>query len=241
MELHIFTEKEKAITSTNEWYEYAPPLNPERQWENSRSAKELAKSVFDNVTLAPLLKRVLPRFNYPVPAKMSGIPEKATKLPWGRSGDRKHDLLLKNAQKSLVIGIEAKADEPFDKSIEKKRLDSQKNADGGANMSKRLDGILNFIYGSNLPKNKETLMYQLLSATAGVILEASNNNFKYACALFLVFESEKLDKQKLGKNENDWKDFCKSLNIDENGGIITIEGIRCLIVKEQIHLDNDSI
>lgn len=167
---------------------------------------------------------------------MSGVPEKATKLPWGRSGDRKHDLLLEDADKSLVIGIEAKADEPFDKSIEKKRLDSQKNADGGANMSERLDGILDLLYGSNLPKNKETLMYQLLSATAGVILEASSKKIKNACALFLVFESDQLDKQKLDKNENDWKEFCKSLNIDENGGIITIKGIRCLIVKEQIHL-----
>lgn len=241
MKLHIFTEKGKAITSTNEWHEYAPPLNPERQWKDFRSAKELAKSVFDNATLAPLLETVLNRFKYPVPVEMSGYPEKATKLPWGRSGDRKHDLLLEDADKSLIIGIEAKADEPFDNSIEKKRLDSQKNADGGVNMSKRLDGILNLLYGSNLPKNKETLMYQLLSATAGVILEASNNNFKYACALFLVFESDQLDKQKLEKNEKDWKDFCKSLNIDENGGIITIEGIRCLIVKEQIHLQNASI
>lgn len=235
MELHIFTEKEIPITSPDKWREYAPPLNPGCQWKDYRSAKELAKSV-ENATLAPLLEKVLNRFNYPVPTEMDGVPEKATKLPWGRSGDRKHDLLLEYADKSLIIGIEAKADEPFDNSIEKKRLDSRKNADGGANMSKRLDGILNFIYGSNLPKNKEALMYQLLSATAGVILEASNNNLKYACALFLVFESKNLDKQKLEKNENDWKDFCKSLNIDENGGVITIEGIRCLIVKEQIHL-----
>lgn len=103
-------------------------------------------------------------------------------------------------------------------------------------MSKRLDGILDYLYGSNPPKNKETLMYQLLSATVGIILEASNNNFKHACALFLVFESDQLDKRKLDKNETDWKDFCKSLNINENGGIITIEGIKCLIVKEQIPL-----
>lgn len=68
----------------------------------------------------PLLERVLDRFKYPIPAEMSGYPEKATKLPWGRSGNRKHDLLLEDADKSLIIGIEAKADEPFDNSIEEK-------------------------------------------------------------------------------------------------------------------------
>lgn len=237
MRIHIISNDDVAINSTEEWGEYAPPMNPKLHWQDYHSAKELAKSVFDNNTLAPRISSVLERFNIPVPMDVKGIPEKATNLPWGRSGDRKHDLFLREADSNIVIGIEAKADESFDKPIQYKRNRAKRNADGGENMSKRLDGILNFLYNGNPPENKEDLMYQLLSATAGVVLEATANNAKYACVIFLVFNSNKLSLKKKEKNENDWLTFCRTMNLDAEGGIVNIKGVDCVIVKEQIELD----
>lgn len=236
MKLLICSKEVKTVKSTDEWRECAPPQNAKLHWQDYRSAKELAKSVFDNGTLVPLLESVLTRFDFPVPAEMLGYPEKATELPWGTRGNRKHDLLLEDEDKSLVIGIEAKADESFGDKVGNKRANSRKNADGGENMSKRLDGILNFLFGNTLPENKETLMYQLLSATAGVVLEAKNKHVNKACAMFLVFISDKLDPKKLESNEKAWKVFCNVMKIDERGGVVVIDGVQCLIVKEQIEL-----
>ena len=236
MKIKITSTDGIAITSTREWRKYAHPMNPTLQWKDCRSAKELAKSIFDNGTLVPKITSVLERFNIRVPEEMHGIPEKGTKLPWGRSGERKHDLFLKDKDSSIVIGIEAKADESFDESVKNKRENAKKNADEGLNMSKRLDGVLNYLYNDNPPRDKEDLMYQLLSATAGVILEAEEHNIKQACVLFLVFNSDKLSETKKNKNEADWRKFCETMKLDADGGIVKIKGVDCLIVKEQIEL-----
>lgn len=236
MKLLITSTDGVTINSTEEWHELAPPMNPALHWQDYHSAKELAKSVFDNGTLAKKISSILEQFKFPIPNEMHGIPEKGTKLPWGRNGDRKHDLLLKDANSSVVVGIEAKADEPFDKSIKYKRNRARINADKGLNMSTRLDGILNYLYDANPPVNKEDLMYQLLSATAGVVLEASYNNINRACIIFLVFNSNKLSPKKKRKNEEDWITFCNTMNLDSQGGIVHIKGVECLIVKEQIDI-----
>ena len=236
MKIIIESESGKNIDSTNKWGELTPPMNPTLHWQDYHSAKELAKSIFDNGTFVHKITSVLERFNIPLPEEMHGIPEKATKLPWGKSGNRKHDLFLKDNNSTIAIGIEAKADEAFDKSVKNKREQAKMRADGGVNMSNRLDGMLNFLYNDNPPDNKEELMYQLLSATAGVILEAKAHNLKQACVMFLVFNSNRLSPTKKKKNEADWQTFCNTMQLDVNGGIINIKGVDCLIIKEQIEL-----
>lgn len=236
MKLNIYSDNGSAITSVKEWRLLAPPMNPDLHWKDYHSAKELAKSIFEYETLGPKISSILQRFEFPIPNVLNGTPEHATTLPWGNSGERKHDLLLKDASSSLVIGIEAKADEPFDKAVKVKRRDSQSNADGGKNMSARLDGIIDYLYEGNPPDNKEEIMYQLISATAGTILEASKNNIKHACIIFLFFDSNRLSKSKKKRNEASWIAFCNSLGISCNGGIISRFGVECLIVKDSILL-----
>lgn len=239
MRIVITTEDGVVINSTEKWRELAPPMEPILHWKDYRSAKELAKSIFENGTLVPKIVSVLERFNIPVPEDMHGVPEKATELRWGCGGPRKHDLFFIDNNSTIVIGIETKADEPFDKSVKDKRKIAKKNADGGKNMSARLDGILNYLYNNYPPDNKEDLMYQLLSATAGVILEAEDKKINQACVMFLIFNSDRLDENKKKKNEEDWQKFCKTMNLDVNGGIINIQGVDCLIIKEQIELNSE--
>lgn len=237
MKLQIKSKNGIAINSTTpDWRNYAPPQNPDKHWQDGHSAKELAKSVFDNKTFIPKIESILKRFSIPVPDEMHGVPEMATKLIWGTRGNRKHDLFLIDNRASMVIGIEAKADESFDKPIKNKRANAKKNADGGANMSTRLDGMLNYLYDGNPPQNREDLMYQLLSATAGVIIEANKRGIKKACIVFLVFYSNQLSQSKIAKNEADWCTFCKTINLDKDGGIVEIQGVECLIIKEQIDI-----
>lgn len=76
MRIQITSTDGIVINSTKEWGELAPPMNPELHWQDYHSAKELAKSVFDNKTLAPKISSVLERFNIPVPENIKGIPEK---------------------------------------------------------------------------------------------------------------------------------------------------------------------
>ena len=157
MKLIIKSDCGKAVHSTKEWEELCPPLGKSNQWVDYRSAKELAKSVFDTGTLSEVVKEVLkevPSDNeISLPSEMYGVPEKPTTLPWGKSGKRKHDLWLYNIQSDIAVSIEAKTDESFDRKLSQKRATSKKkNSDGGSNMNARLDGILDYIYEGTPPK-----------------------------------------------------------------------------------------
>lgn len=237
MELIIKSDCGKAVQSTEEWEVLCPPLGHSEQWVDNRSAKELAKSVFETGTMPNIINEVLSDMKISLPSEMWGVPEKPTILTWGLSGKRKHDLWLYNIQSNVAISIEAKTDESFDRKIYQKRAaSSKKNSDGGVNMNTRLDGILDFVYQGNPPKNKEELHYQLLSATAGAIIEAKHNNISRVAVVFLVFKSDMLSTRKLNNNEKAWKFFCDSLSIDYFGGMIQRDGIDCYITKREIQL-----
>ena len=84
MELIIKSESGKTVHSTNEWKELWPPLGHSDQWVDKRSAKELAKSVFETGTLPEIINEVLSDMNISLPSEMRGIPEKQTSLPWAQ-------------------------------------------------------------------------------------------------------------------------------------------------------------
>ena len=126
MELIIKSDCGKTVHSTKEWEELCPPLGQSNQWVDYRSAKELAKSVFDTGTLSEVVKEVLSDKEIPLPSEMYGVPEKPTTLPWGQSGKRKHDLWLYNIQSKIAVSIEAKTDESFDRKLSQKRATSKK-------------------------------------------------------------------------------------------------------------------
>ena len=103
-------------------------------------------------------------------------------------------------------------------------------------MNARLDGILDYIYKGKPPKNKEELHYQLLSATAGAILEAKSMCISWVAIIFLIFKSDMLSKRKLETNEKAWKLFCDSLGLDYSGGTILRDEVNCYITKKEIQL-----
>ena len=237
MELIIKSDCGKTVHSTNEWKELCPPLGHSDQWVDKRSAKELARSVFETGTLPEIINEVLSDMNISLPSEMWGIPEKPTRLPWAQYGKRKHDLWLYDIHSEVAVSIEAKTDESFDRKLSQKRATSaKKNSDGGANMNTRLDGILDYLYQGNPPKYKDELYYQLLSATTGAILEAKNNGINKVAVVFLVFKSDILSTRKLKTNEEAWDLFCDSLGINYSGGMIQRDNVDCFITKREIQL-----
>lgn len=75
MELIIKLDCGKTVHSTNEWKELCPPLGHSNQWVDKRSAKELAKSVFETGTLPEIINEVLSDMNISLPSEMRGIPK----------------------------------------------------------------------------------------------------------------------------------------------------------------------
>lgn len=244
MELKIKKEKDGksyAISNPSDWKNYAPPQNSERQWVDGRSAKTLAEYVFKNEKkdFCHTIEGLLSSIGIDTPQTFVCEPEAKTPFPskWGTNGPRSHDLLMVG-NTDILIGVEAKTDEPFDKKISAKRKDAEEgNADGGKNMNLRINSILSFLYPKGVPANSEDLMYQLLSATAGTIIEAKKQGKDNAIALFIVFKTKETLPSKIAVNNSKYEEFCKSLGLSSEGGAVDIDGVKCWIKKIDIDFE----
>lgn len=243
MEIQIRKEKDGKVYPINnvkDWKTYAPPQDPNKQWVDGKSAKTLAEYVFkdDKKDFEQKIDGLLSSLNLAIPKTFTCEPEAKTHFPsnWGTSGARSHDLLM-IGNTDILIGIEAKADEPFEKKVSAKRKTAEENnADGGKNMNLRINSILSFLYPKGVPANSEDLMYQLLSATAGTIIEAKKQGKNNAIALFFVFETAKTSPSRIASNDKDFEDYCKSLGLDPEGGVINIDNVNCWIKKINIKI-----
>ena len=100
----------KKINSVNYWKELAPPKNPNSQWKDGRSAKELANYIINGNGYIPKeIEEILLDLGCNTNSIFCGEPEAITSLP-GKGGGRNHDLLLVQ-ENEVVVGIEAKSDE----------------------------------------------------------------------------------------------------------------------------------
>lgn len=243
MEIIIKKEKDDKVYPINnvkDWKTYAPPQNPNTQWVEGKSAKTLAEYVFkdDKKDFEQKIGGLLSSLSLAIPQTFTCEPEAKTYFPsnWGTSGPRSHDLLMVG-KADILIGIEAKVDEPFGEKLSTMRKTAEKkNADGGKNMNLRIDSILNFLYPKGAPTNSEDLMYQLLSATAGTIIEAKRQGKKNAVALFMVFKTKGIQQNRIEDNNSKFEVFCKSLGLSLEGGAIAIDGVKCWIKKVNIDL-----
>ena len=106
-----------AVASVDDWLKEWPPQMGLKQWQNGKSAKELAKAWFKNSgspAIPPGLERLLE--SHPFTQKLSieaVIGE--SKIPLDAGRPRHADLILRArvAESPVLIHVEAKADEPF--------------------------------------------------------------------------------------------------------------------------------
>ena len=204
------------IDSVETWLQFAPPKGGNEQWVDGRSAKELAKAWFPTPGMArvPLqLESLLSSHADIAGAEIKGgSPEVSIKLDDLPGGTRNADLVLsadRNGQ-TILLTVEAKADEPFDTTIGVK-LDS---APEHSNIPKRVDHLCRSILGAT-PEEKpsiKNLRYQLLHATAATLIAARER--QAGRALFVIHEliTDKTDPEKLHANHIDLIEFIKELS-----------------------------
>ncbi len=198
------------------WFKNAKPMGGETHWRDGRSAKELAQYITDALPSVPQeIEELLANF-IPGDSDLFWDAEYVTefsKFDLGKGEGRNHDAAMWNDQ--IFIGIEGKADETFGDIIGKEYKDCSDNK------KKRIDGLCNMIWGK-APNDYSEIRYQLLTASAGILLEAKERGLEKALFLVIVFkriiDGEKRYKdEKITENKKDVKAFLRKCDAADLG------------------------
>ena len=183
------------IETVEDWFKYAPPKRGELQWEDKRSAKELAQSWCGKGFACPpnemrlLLERVFGTEIVFEEAK----PEHAIRLDDFDGEHRNCDLVVvcNVGAKRLVINVEAKADEPFSDLIGKySDRTAAPNPDeqpSRSNVPARIQELSRALFGRQPDETIRKLRYQLLHAAAATLIEAKENGVETGRSWFTSF------------------------------------------------------
>jgi hypothetical protein len=199
----------QAIRSVKDWFDLAPPKKGKKQWKDGRSAKELAKAWFR--TGDPKVPEELEALfkSHPLTEELMierAIPERKTKLDDFRGETRNSDLILIGNAEGVrtLVGIEAKADEPFGQII---REYLEEKTGTKSKVPDRIDLLARSIFGQPIDEKLGQLHYQLLHSLAGTLIEAKQQ--KASLALFVVHEfiSKKTNPEKVQQNKTDFERF----------------------------------
>jgi len=130
----------------------------------------------------------------------------------------------RDAVGSLVIAVEAKADEPFGATLaETSRAASKRKAENPRSKGvDRLEGLVETVLG--VPRDEmtgiDTLRYQLLTATAATVAEAQRQSAGRAVLLIHEFVTEQTSDEKHERNAADLDAFVRHIS---GGGIEGVE------------------
>ncbi len=195
--MSIIIQKVKDINDEVDWFLYAPPQGGKTQWKDGYSAKEFARFATRRKEFQTLINEVLKKCELKTGISFTCEPEALTSLPYS-SGPRHHDLLMRSQK--LIIGIEAKVNETFGKTIEKETKDA------GKAKNARIEWLTDTLFPDH--KNCESvdhLNYQLLTGLAGTLLEAKRADVKQC--IFLIVEFIKEGEDANPRNQEDFERF----------------------------------
>lgn len=207
--------EEVIISSVEGWFDEAPPLGRRRHWKDGRSAKEVAKAWCASGTVAvPADLLTLVRAHRLTEAfePATAIPECPTHLRGEAGGRRKHDLVILGmaASRRVLIGVEAKTDEPFDEPLKKRVRRAQGMIARGepTNQLKRIERLVWALFdrpafiGDTLEPALAPIPYQLISGLAGTLYEADNRGADLAVFAIHTFHSAALDAAAVSANRD---------------------------------------
>ena len=231
--MKIKISKNNIITTVEEWYQFAPPKAKGKHWKDGRSAKSLAQFMTDKNQVKKL-EDILVELEYDTNGVISCTPEANTVLPCKGNG-RNHDLLM--IGEDFVVGIEAKVSEPFGEEISTELIEASDNKKG------RIDKLANELFGCKINEVKDglKLRYQLLTGVYGTLREAKKNKKSKALFLVIVFTDgiTREDENAVNRNNDDFKNFCKCINLSEEGGTICKSNVALTIKKVEISLKSE--
>ena len=210
--MRFIGENGDEIRDIEEWKRLGGPKESS-QWKEGRSAYELAN---DWVT-----GRAQPRVEALLNSQLDGVElevgfaEKKTRFD-GYAGPRNHDLLIEasSAEGPVVIGVEGKADEPFDLSLIEKRVQARRSLDANPNSNalRRLDEMSDAFLGFSVEDlsaedPRGDLGYQLLSSLAGTLADAKQMGASSAVLLVHEFVTSETEDLKHELNNNVYSAF----------------------------------
>jgi hypothetical protein len=205
------------IRSVAAWHTLAPPQHDISQWADGRSAKELAKAWFP-VAGDP---QVPPEFQALLDSRREtrgtvfdlGEPERVTPFDDCSGGGRDADLVLwgHGPCGKVLVCLEAKADEPFgEPAAEHVRKRTALNPE--SRTPERFELLCRGVLGLGPEDERaQALRFQLLTATAGTLVEAEM--YGADATLFAVHEFiGRTDPEKVAANAAHLNSFIRLLS-----------------------------
>lgn len=201
-----------------EWKTWERPQDEAKQWVEGRSAMEIAKAFFrsSQPALPPPLLALLathPAFSGFVASEVR--PELETNLPPTSRGPRHHDVWIRGAVagRRVVLGIEAKVDEPFDAPLASKHRDALERSPN-SDFPERLRVLGELLFGGSFDVNDAVyagLGYQLLSGIAGTLIQAAHDDAPVAAFVIYELVTSKSDPKKRANNAHALESFVRLL------------------------------
>jgi hypothetical protein len=240
--IEIRGHKGNLIHSLDDWARYAMPADrKEKHWSPDRSACELGRlwTASGEPAVPAELAELLESHDATRGTSIrNGITELETALPPGTHGPRCHDLALFADQgpSSVLICIEAKADEPFGGTVaEEFRKAKGQERRKVTRFPERLDWLTRSLLGipafsdlehSVLSEQIHNLPYQLFTAIAGTLLEAERQNSAKAVLVIHEFRTVKTTDKKMERNARELDRFLRLL-LEANGAADENFYLRC--------------
>jgi hypothetical protein len=178
------------IADLETWQREAGPAGGDRQWQDGRSAKELARAWVGGGAgpedLAALLAGDTRLKGLTID---SAVAEARTPFDAYAGGACNHDLLIAGHCDSspVRIGLEAKADEPYGQTVAEYESRARRDLEAGtpSNALKRVHGLIEDLTSVEAHShNLGHLRYQLFTAVAGTLAAAKPGE----AAIFVVHE-----------------------------------------------------
>jgi hypothetical protein len=211
MNLKVVGRQGKRIQTIEEWRQHGGPASV-THWKPGRSAYELAAEWIERQGEDRLLSLIELAEGLEEIRLVDGVAEKKTYFD-GHPGPRNHDLLVRAsaAVGPVTIGIEAKADEPFDLPLWRYREEGLRSNPNTGKLD-RIDHLVSLWFARSLAKDRDypplvTTGYQLFSALAGTLADAKLDESAFAVLVVYEFITDLTDDANHVHNARVYEDF----------------------------------
>lgn len=210
----VITKKSRRLSTLDEWWSCAPPKDKFKHWKDGRSAKENARLWLNAAPYLPSEIDDILQSCTDVGTLRTWRAEPETKIPFDNfRGPPNIDLLLTSEDETgpLVVGIEAKADEPFGNTVKKTRsvANSRLERIPESKGVERIN-ILAKKFGLSLERQEVlNLRYQLFTLTAAILAEARRREIQRAIVIVHEFVTPLTADRKRAQNASDLYSFVR--------------------------------
>jgi hypothetical protein len=215
---NVLTKNGLSITSLDDWKRVAGPKR-DYQWQDNFSAKEAARAWLAAAPCLPVeIESILVlHSDFTAPLCWNAEPEVRIKFDAFAGEPRNTDLLVSatDSRGRYTIAVEAKALESFGRTIaaERKTASDAALRNRGSNRLRRIEQLVSAVLapGPDEVTLFDSLRYQLLTATAGALRAAIDQDCSRAVLLIQEFIPVGKRTTGLARNTSDLDEFVQRL------------------------------